>query len=915
MEFTPFFPAGEDFLEGQMNPKLILVDGNSILNRGFYALSGRSMLTTSTGLYTNAVFAFVNILNKYIEEEDPGYIAVAFDLKAKTFRHGLYEGYKAQRKGMPDELAMQLPLAKEVLRAMNITIIEKEGYEADDIIGSLSLKAEKENFDVVILTGDRDSFQLISDRVKVILPSTKSGRTETNLYDKQAIIEKYGVLPEQLIDVKGLMGDSSDNIPGVPGVGEKTALNLISAYGTLEGVYEHIDEIKQPKLKSSLTEYREQAFLSRTLGTIIRNLELCETLEDLKRKEVNRTELLNVFRKLEFDSLITKMNLLSAKDGELSSSLPELRINRISTAEELKKQVPYLLKQETVAVLQLIDKEDSYSSHLAGLALCSGDEVFFFETGKSLPEDLIATELKELWENKNIHKTGHNIKELITWLFKYQVELKGLDFDTMIAEYLIDSLRNGYPVTSLSYKYLNRTIPSLDELLGKGKGTKKYSEISTERLCEYSAHNAKAIFDLWPLQKKVLQENQQEELFNNVELPLITVLASMEYHGFKVDAEKLHEYGEVLSSRIKDLEKVIYMLAGEEFNINSTKQLGTVLFEKLKLPVVKSTKTGYSTDVEVLEELYDKHDIIPCIIEYRQLTKLYTTYAEGLEKVINPVTGKIHSSFNQTVTATGRISSTEPNLQNIPVRHEMGREIRKAFIPSSDDAVFVDADYSQIELRVLAHITGDEALISAFNKGEDIHTATASLVFDVSPENVTPELRRRAKAVNFGIVYGISDYGLSRDLGITRKEAKRYIDDYFAKYPKVKTYMDEIVRTGKEQGYVETLLHRRRYLPELASKNFHQRSFGKRVAMNTPIQGTAADIIKIAMVKVYQALKESGLKSRLILQVHDELVVETFEDELETVKNLVKKCMEEAVELSVPLVVDVSIGKNWYEAS
>jgi len=898
-----------------MSSKLILIDGNSILNRGFYALSGRSMLTTSTGLYTNAVFAFVNILNKYVEEENPDYIAVAFDLKAKTFRHNMYDGYKAQRKGMPEELAMQLPLAKEVLQAMNIKIIEQEGYEADDIIGSLSLKAEKENFDVLILTGDRDSFQLISDRTKVILPSTKSGKTETNLYDIQAIMEKYGVLPRQLIEVKGLMGDSSDNIPGVPGIGEKTALSLISTYGTLEGVYGHIDEIKQPKLKASLIEYKEQAFLSRTLGTIVRELDCCGSLEDLKRKEINRIELLNVFRKLEFESLIAKMDLLSVNEQELPSTLKELNINHIATREDLVKWVPYLMKQETVAILQLIDKEDSFSSQLSGLALCSGEEVFYFETGNELPENLLATELKEMWQDRNIHKTGHNIKEWITWLLKQGIEFDGLIFDTMIAEYLIDSLRSSYPISSLSYKYLNRTVPSLDELLGKGKGLKKYSEISSDTLAEYSCQNVKAIYDLWQLQKKVLEDNQQEDLYYNIELPLVTVLASMEYHGFKVDAVRLREYGEALSARIESLEKVIYMLAGEEFNINSTKQLGAILFEKLKLPVVKSTKTGYSTDVEVLEELYHKHDIIPYIIEYRQLTKLYSTYAEGLEKVINPVTGKIHSSFNQTVTATGRISSTEPNLQNIPVRHEMGREIRKAFIPSSENAVFVDADYSQIELRVLAHITGDEALIDAFVNGEDIHTSTASLVFDVERENVTPELRRRAKAVNFGIVYGISDYGLSRDLGITRKEAKRYIDGYFAKYPRVKEYVEQIVRIGQEQGYVETMFHRRRYLPELASKNFRQRSFGQRVAMNTPIQGTAADIIKIAMVKVYKALKDSGLKSRLILQVHDELVVETFDHELETVKELVKESMEEAVKLNVPLIVDVSIGRNWYEAS
>lgn len=897
-----------------MSRRLILIDGNSILNRGFYGLSGRSMLTTSTGLYTNAVFAFINIMNKYIEEENPDHIAVAFDLKSKTFRHNLYEGYKAQRKGMPDELAMQLPLIKDVLQAMNISIIEQEGYEADDIIGSLSLKAEKENFNVSILTGDRDSFQLVSDRVKVILPSTRSGKTETNVYNHQAIVEKYGVQPRQLIDVKGLMGDSSDNIPGVPGVGEKTALKLISAYETLEGVYEHIDEIKRLKLKSTLIEYKDQAFLSRTLGTIYRDLDCCGSLKDLKRKDINRNELLNVFRKLEFDSFISKMDLLTVKDKELPYTLKDLNINHIRSRSDLIKRVSYFLKQKTIAVLPLIDKEDSFSSHLSGLAICTSKEIFYIETGDELPENLVATELEELWQNKNIHKVGHHIKEWITYLLKYGINFEGLVFDTMIAEYLIDSLRSSYPITSLSYKYLNRTIPSIDELLGKGKAMKKYSQINSEQLCEYSGHNVRAIFDFWQLQEKVLEENQQKELFSTIELPLITVLASMEYHGFKVDAGKLHEYGKTLSTRIETLEKTIYMLAGEEFNINSPKQLGCILFEKLNLPVIKKNKTGYSTDAGVLEQLYHKHDIVPCIIEYRQLAKLYTTYAEGLEKVINPNTGKIHSSFNQTVTATGRISSTEPNLQNIPIRHEMGREIRKAFIPETENAVFVDADYSQIELRVLAHITGDAALISAFVKDEDIHTSTAALVFEVEPNNVTSELRRRAKAVNFGIVYGISDFGLSKDLGITRKEAKRYIDGYFAKYPRVKVYMDEIVRIGQEQGYVETLFHRRRQLPELASKNYHQRSFGKRVAMNTPIQGTAADIIKIAMVKVYQALKEAGLKSRLILQVHDELVVETYNDELENVKRLVKKCMEEAVKLSVPLIADVSTGRNWYEA-
>lgn len=894
--------------------KLMLIDGNSILNRAFYGLSGGSMLTTSKGLYTNAVFAFINIMNKHLEELSPEYIAVAFDMKAKTFRHQMYDGYKAQRKGMPDELAMQLPLIKEVLAAMNIPIIEREGYEADDIIGSLSLKGEKANLDVVILTGDRDSFQLVSDKTIVMLPSTRGGKTETKRYDKQAIFEQYGLSPEQMIEVKGLMGDASDNIPGVPGIGEKTALSLITEYKSIDGLYEHIDEITKPKLKASLVEYKEQAYFSRTLGTIYRELECCGSIDDLKRIDINRSKLLEVFRKLEFDSLISKMNLLEVREEDLPETIKDLKVISVISRDEMLKIIPELLNQKTMAVLQLIDKQDSYSSTLSGLAVCSENAVYVFNTGKNLPEQAIADELKELWENGNIEKVGHDIKEFITWLFKYGIELKGLVFDTMIAEYLIEPLRSSYPITALSYKYLNRTIPSLEELQGKGKGSKPYSELPLEQLAAISAQNARAVFDLWQLQKKALDDNQQTGLFNDIELPLITVLANMEYQGFRVDAEKLDEYNRVLSHRIDTLEKSIYLMAGESFNINSTKQLGVILFDKLKLPIVKKTKTGYSTDAEVLEELYDRHEIIPYLMEYRQLVKLKSTYAEGLVKVINPVTGKIHSSFNQTVTATGRISSTEPNLQNIPVRLELGREIRKAFIPSTEEALFVDADYSQIELRVLAHITGDEALIRAFVQGEDIHTATASMVFEVEPSQVTPELRRRAKAVNFGIIYGISDFGLSRDLGITRKEARRYIDGYLAKYPKVKLYMEEIVRIGQEQGFVETMFHRRRQLPELASKNFNQRSFGKRIAMNTPIQGSAADIIKIAMVKVYKALKESGLKSRLILQVHDELVVETMRDELEQVKALVKKCMEEAAPLSVPLIADVKTGENWYQA-
>lgn len=897
-----------------MSSKLMLIDGNSILNRGFYGLSGVSMLTTSTGIYTNAVYAFINIMNKHMEEEAPEYIAVAFDMKAKTFRHDMYEGYKAKRKGMPEELALQLPLIKEVLSAMNIPIIEQEGFEADDVIGSLSLLAEKKGLDVVIVTGDRDSLQLISDKTVVMLQSTKAGKTQTIRYDKQVITEQYGLSPSQFIDVKGLMGDQSDNIPGVPGIGEKTALSLISSYNSLEGVYEHIDEINKPKLKASLIEYREQAFLSRKLGTICRDMDCCGTIEELKLKNINKEELLKVFRKLEFDSLIAKMDLLAAGSSEPENKAREFNTVKISVDSELSDYIPDFEKENVISVFQLIDKQDSYSSSLSGLAVVAGNTVFFIEIGENLPEKLVAESLKNLWQNEGIKKVGHNIKEFITWLLKYGVELKGLIFDTMIGEYLIDPLRSSYPVSNLAYKYLNRIIPSIEELQGKGKDFKAFSSLKGDTLIDCISQSVMAVCDLWELQEKAIRENNQTELLRDIEMPLITVLASMEYYGFKVDAGKLEEFNKTLTQRINVLEKTIYMLAGEEFNINSPKQLGVILFEKLKLPVIKKNKTGYSTDVEVLEELYHMHEMIPYIMEYRQMVKLKTTYAEGLVKVINPITGKIHSSFNQTVTATGRISSTEPNLQNIPIRLEMGREIRKAFIPSTESAIFVDADYSQIELRVLAHITGDEALIKAFKNGEDIHTSTASVIFEVDADKVTSELRRRAKAVNFGIVYGISDYGLSRDLGITRKEAKRYIDGYLAKYPKVKVYMDETVKKGEEQGYIETLFHRKRQLPELMSRNFNQRSFGKRIAMNTPIQGTAADIIKIAMVKVYSSLKKEELKSRLILQVHDELVVETFPDEVEKVKKLVKECMEEAVVLKVPLIADVTTGRNWYEA-
>ncbi|HAA42705.1 MAG TPA: DNA polymerase I, partial [Ruminiclostridium sp.] len=838
------------------------------------------------------------------------YICVAFDLKAPTFRHRQYEGYKAKRKGMPDELSEQVPYMKEVLDAMRIKRLELEGFEADDILGSVSLCAEQRGLEVVIVTGDRDSLQLAGKTTRIKIPRTKAGNTETEEYDYDRIVEEYGIKPHQFIDVKGLMGDSSDNIPGVPGIGEKTALKLIKEYGNLENLYKNIDEITQKRVKENLMTYKEQAFLSRDLSRIERNMpSLCE-FEEFKYQEYDSEKLFSIFERLEFNSFIDKFALRS------SVALDEIDVNikRVENIGELKSIKTKILMSGKLYFYYLIDREGKFSKKLSSLAFSSGDEeVWYVDFAKSINEKEFFLEYKDVFEDENVKKYSHDVKNFIVYLKQNDIVLKGLAFDTMIAAYILDPSRESYIISDLAREYINLRISSIEEMAGKGKKAVLYKDMPAEEVADVIGRYPHVMTKLKEKFEKLLEENNQKELYYDIELTLISVLADMEYHGFKVNTEELLNFSKELQSKIDSVKTRIFDLAGEKFNINSPKQLGVILFEKLELPIIKKTKTGYSTAAEVLEELKDRHEIIKEILEYRQLVKLNSTYVEGLLGVINENTGKIHSSFNQTVTVTGRISSTEPNLQNIPIKLEMGRKIRKVFVPSDENYILLDADYSQIELRVLAHITNDENMIEAFLNNEDIHTSTASKVFGVSKSEVTPLLRSRAKAVNFGIVYGIGDFSLSKDLGITKKEAGNYIEEYLEKYPKVREYMTNIKKEAREKGFVTTLFNRRRYIPEIKSNNFNIRSFGERVALNTPIQGSAADIIKIAMVNVYKELSKRNLKSKLILQVHDELILEVHKEEINQVKKIVEESMKNAASLKVPLEIDINLGKNWYE--
>ena len=863
--------------------KLLILDSNSILNRAFY---GVRYLSAKDGTPTNAIYGFLNILLKLIKEQEPDYICAAFDVKAPTFRHKQYEGYKAQRKPMPEGLAAQMPLAKDVLRAMGVTILEKEGYEADDIIGTVARLCEESEISCFIATGDKDDLQLASDKTKVILTVTKSGYNETIIYDDKAVKEKYHVTPTEFIDVKALMGDPSDNIPGVKGVGEKTAMSLIEKHHSIEYIYENIDGIGlKGAMLQKMKDGRDMAFMSKELATINRNTPIEFNAEECVFDGFeNNGELYEILKRLELNSIIKKLDLSGG--------------DNVKENEDIFKDFSYqvgdknMINGDKVTVVLDFDG-DNISSAAVGVG---NNAVVLNEQD----------DIKELLEDDSIAKVMFDVKEAIVKL-NGRIDIKNISDDTAIAAYLVDPAKNEYTIEKLASEYFGTVIekPEVKQL-------SLLDDVESDR-SEYLAKCAVALGVLNDRIGDKIKENGQEKLYQEVELPLVTVLAHLEINGFLVDDNQLKEFADKLGEKIDALTNEIYMLAGEEFNINSPKQLGVILFEKLELKPVKKTKTGYATNADVLEKLRDKHPIVNFIMEYRQLAKLKSTYCDGLTAVVNPNTHRIHSVFTQTVTVTGRLSSTEPNLQNIPTRTELGREIRKMFV-AKDGYVLVDADYSQIELRVLAHIANDETMINAFRNNEDIHAVTASQVLGIPLEDVTKEQRSSAKAVNFGIVYGIGEFSLAQDLHISVKEAKAYIESYLEKYHGVRNYMESIKEQAKKDGYVKTMLNRIRYIPELKSPNYNIRQFGERVALNTPIQGTAADIIKLAMVRVDNRLINEGLKSKLILQVHDELIVEAHKDEVDKVKQILSEEMQGAMELNVPLKVDMSTGHSWYDA-
>ena len=898
--------------------RLILVDGNSIMNRAFYGIMGSKMLTTSDGTYTNAVYGFLSILFKIEEDLNPDYIAVAFDLKGPTERHKMYEGYKANRHGMPDELAQQMPIIKDVLKAMNIKIIEKQGYEGDDILGTLSKEAEEQGIDVTILSGDRDTFQLTSDKVTVRIPRTKMGKTENEDYDRTRVLEEYGIEPKELIEVKGLMGDTSDNIPGIPGVGEKTALNLIRHYKTIDNLYKEVETNEslidvKGKLKEKILENKEIAYLSRKLGEINRQAPIETSLEELKKQEWNNQEVYNLFKYLRFNRYIDRFNMENSNAGQTPNEqlFEKEAVNELEKIKEIIEKV----KKENELIYYIETDELETKDTIINKKIKS-ISIYDKELKKAyyilLEEDKIQL-FKEIFEDNNVKKIGYKQKIDYILLREKEINVSNFYYDIELAAYILNPTESKYNLEKLAMDYLKLDINEYNKKEEKQINLFEAQENKTEKEIEKNCMYVYTIYNVYEKTMEKLKETNQLDLFNNIEMPLVKVLADMQYIGIYVDKNELVEFGNTLKNEIEKLTGEIYKLAGEEFNINSTKQLGIILFEKMKLPVVKKTKSGYSTDVEVLEKLKNENEIVSKILDYRQLVKLNSTYVEGLIPYINDKDNRIHSYFHQTVTATGRISSSEPNLQNIPTRFDLGKQIRKVFKPK-EGYVFVDADYSQIELRVLAHIADDEHMIEAFNNNEDIHRQTASKVFDIPMEEVTSKQRSDAKAVNFGIVYGISDFGLGEQLGISRKQAKLYIEQYLDKYQKIKEFMENIKESAKKEGYVETLFNRRRYIPEMNSNNYMVRQFGARVAMNTPIQGTAADIMKIAMIKLFNELKERKLESNILLQIHDELLLEVKKEEKDEVEKLLKDSMEGAMQLKVPLKVELSEADNWYEA-
>lgn len=865
--------------------KLLIIDSNSLINRAFY---GVKYLSSHDGTPTNAVYGFMMTLMKLLDDNKPDYVCAAFDLKAPTFRHKMYADYKAQRKPMPDGLKVQMPIAKEILAEMGVNILEKEGFEADDIIGTVSRICEENGVECLIATGDKDDLQLASTTTKVLLTVTKQGVTETDSCDDKAVFERYGVTPSEFIDVKALMGDASDNIPGVKGIGEKTALSLISKAKSIEKLYENSDSwgISPANLKK-LEEGRDAAFMSKTLATIDRNVPIEFSFDDnILGDYTKNTGLYDILKKLDLNKVIARMGVEKQENKQTADFLKDAVTERIETEAEFDAFAEKIRRKGETACLFWFD-----GSRLSAAAFAVDNYAAYITVN-----DAIFTKMQTILTDNNIKKYCVDIKDALV-----KTEIEGIVYDAAIAAYLLNPARTGFSINDLAYEYLGFVF-------GEEKQVSLFDDGGAEE-----AKKALAVMPIVEITREGLKKNGQEQLYYDVELPLVNVLADMQKQGILIDKEQLEAFSKELSERIDELVKDIYALAGEEFNVNSPKQLGVILFEKLGLKPVKKTKSAYSTNVEVLEKLRDKHPIIEKILEYRQLAKLKSTYCDGLMAVINPETGRIHSVFNQTVTVTGRISSTEPNMQNIPTRTELGSHIRRMFV-AKEGCVLADADYSQIELRVLAHIADDKTMIEAFKNNEDIHRVTASQVLGIALEEVTKEQRSSAKAVNFGIVYGIGEYSLSRDLKIPVKQAKEYIENYLDKYSGVKKYMEDIKKFARENGYVKTLMNRIRYIPEISSSNFNIRSFGERVALNTPVQGSAADIIKLAMVRIYRRLKEGGFKSKLILQVHDELIIETYIEEKAEVEKILKEEMEDAASLSVPLAVDMSEGKSWYDA-
>ncbi len=895
-----------------MKKKLVLIDGHSILNRAFYGVPD---LSNAKGLHTNAIYGFLNILFKILEEEKPDYLAVAFDVKAPTFRHEIFKEYKGTRKPMPEELREQVPVMKEVLRAMNVVIVEQAGLEADDILGTLAKRAEADGMEVALVSGDRDLLQIATDVIKIRIPKTKQGKTEIEDYYAEDVKRLYQVTPAQFIELKALMGDTSDNIPGVPKIGEKTATSLMTEYGSIENIYENLESITKKSVKETLQNNRELADLSKILATIKTDCDFAFDYEEAKAEGYFTQEAYALFKQLEFKNMLSKFDNVQASQ----------------TNEDIRKGFQVLSeKEECIQCLQKAAKQSKkvglviamQDGEWVGISFTiSADKTYFYYLESATPQNHQLS-LFEVFEEENYEDLKDAVKYLSTKvkvsafdIKKYYSYLQTEDvsnyFDVIIGAYLLNPLKSDYDAESIASEHLNMSIPGQKEFFGK-KTIREYAAENKEALAEYYMYQSYVAFAAEEVLSQKLQSEGMLSLMNEVEMPLSYVLFDMEKEGITVREEELKEYSIYLGEKIAELEKRIYALAGMEFNLNSPKQLGEVLFEHMKIPGGKKTKTGYSTAADVLEKLAADHPVVNDILEYRGLAKLKSTYADGLTAYIGE-DKRIHTTLNQTITATGRISSTEPNLQNIPIRMELGRKIRKAFV-ASKGCVLMDADYSQIELRVLAHMSGDEELINAYKTDQDIHKITASKVFNTPLEEVTPLQRRNAKAVNFGIVYGISSFGLSQDLSISRKEAAEYIEQYFATYPKVKEFLDKLVSDAKEKGYITTMFGRKRPIPELHSSNFMQRSFGERVAMNSPIQGTAADIIKIAMIKVWKALKEANLKSKLILQVHDELLIETDKAEVEQVRTILENNMRQAADLAVELAVDLHVGNNWYEA-